>query len=320
MNMFLFNKHVRNTFLIILLLSGTVAKGQQVTSNSLFNLNRLNYNPAFAGASDKIPISLHVRQQWMGFDDAPRSQYMSTHAFLPLKIGLGSVIFNNITGPTRQTGMKLAFSKHFRLNEEHWFSLGLSAEVFQNLFETGRLETNIPGDPAITGELQQRLAPDASTGLFFYSENYFAGFSVINLMESKWDLFETSLDFNNPVARTFYLTGGYVFTLNELFRYQPSVLVKKSIGLPLQLDACNQLYYRDFLWAGASFRTNLDGIIMTGFRYSIFEFVYAFDITFGEIRNYNHGSHEIILRFNLSNPNRSAYKYLKRHNQNRFAW
>ena len=314
------NTIIKCAGLFLLMLCCNVIDGQQVTSNSLFNYNRLNFNPAFAGASDKIPISLHVRQQWMGFEDAPRSQYLSTHAFLPLKIGLGGVIFNNITGPTRQTGLKLAFSKHFRLNEDHWFSLGLSAEMFQNLFETGKLETGIPGDPALTGEVQQKLAPDASTGVFFYSENYFAGLSVVNLIESHWDLFETNIDFNNPVARTFYLTGGYVFTLSDYFKYEPSLLAKKSIGLPFQVELCNQLFYNNLVWAGASFRSNLDGIIMAGFRYSIFELVYAFDLTFGEIKNYNHGSQEIILRFNLNNPNRSAYKYLKRHNQNRFAW
>jgi type IX secretion system PorP/SprF family membrane protein len=292
---------------------------QQHTANSMFNYNRLDFNPAVAGASDKVPITLHTRQQWIGFNDAPRSQYISSHAFLPYSIGIGGVVYNNITGPTRQTGAKIAFSRHFNLTKKDFFSLGLSAEFYENLFDVNKLETGVPNDPTIQANIEQQLAPDASFGAFFYSSNYFAGISVTNLLQSTYDLLNTSADFENPIERTYFITGGYYFELQNEFAYQPSVLVKKTIGTPWQADICNQLIYKEMFWGGLAFRTNLDAILMLGIRYSIYELAYSYDFNFNEIKDYTHGSQEIILRFNLNNPVRQEGSFFQR-KEGQFKW
>ncbi len=288
-------------FFFILLVLSTVSEAQQHSANSLFNYNRLDFNPAVAGASDNVPITLYTRQQWMGFNNAPRSQYISSHGYLPYNIGLGGVIFNNITGPTRQTGAKIAFSTHFNLNETNWFSLGISGEFYENLFDVTKLKTGIPNDPAIQTEVEQKLAPDASAGVLFYAKNYFAGVSVTNLLRSSYDLFNDYNNFDNPIERTLYVTGGYYFELEQDFAYKPTVLVKKTIGIPWQVDFSNQIIYNDMFWGGLGFRSNLDGMLMLGVRYKIYELAYSYDFNFNEIKEYTSGSQEIILRFNLNN-------------------
>lgn len=288
-------------FVILALGVFSTSSGQQLVGSTLYNVNRLTFNPAYAGMSDDIPVTAHVRQQWLGFDDAPRSQFFSSHAYLPHEIGFGGVIFNNISGPTRQSGLKVAFSKHLQIDEKHFISLGISGEMYQNVFEQGMLQTANPNDPALTGEVQQRFAPDASTGFFLYSDRYFGGFSVVNLMESRGDMLVTNAEFENPLSRTMYLTGGYMFDIDEDFKYQPTILGKKTSGLPAQLDITNQVIYKDFLWGGLSYRTNNDISFLAGARYGIMEVAYAYDITTGDISAYNSGNQEIILRLNLGN-------------------
>jgi len=310
--------HIGWGFLFILVSLGS--KAQQNSTNSLFDQNRLNFNPAYAGTAEKIPIKFHMRQQWIGFTDAPRTQYISTHAYLPLQIGIGGQLYNNITGPTRQTGVKLAFAKHFNITKESYLSFGLSAELYQNLFDTEKLQTGIPNDPTLSNPVKQTLAPDASFGAMYYTNNYFAGISVTNLIQSNYDVFETGSDFENPINRTFYLTGGYVFEINKLLKYEPSVLVKKTIALPIQADICNKVTYKNMLITGLSFRTNFDLIFLAGFRYSLFEIYYAYDITFSEMKTYNSGSQEIVLTVNINNFYRNEKKYGKNKNERIFDW
>ena len=310
---------MRIVLLTIISCTFSQVSGQQHAVNSMFNYNRLDFNPAVAGASDKIPITMHTRQQWIGFENAPRSQYISAHAFLPFNIGLGGVIYNNITGPTRQTGAKIAFSRHFNLTKKDWFSLGLSAEFYENVFDVNQLETGIPNDPTIQTNIEQKLAPDASFGAFFYSREYFAGFSVTNLLQSTHDLLNTNAEFDNPIERVYFVTGGYYFELQQGFAYKPSVLVKKTIGTPWQADICNEIIYNDMFWGGLAFRTNLDAILMLGIRYHIYELAYSYDFNFNEIKDYTHGSHEIILRFNLNNPVRQDGSFFQKM-EGMFKW
>lgn len=303
-----------------LLLLSTSLNAQQFTTSSLFNLNRLSFNPAYAGTAEKIPLTFYIRQQWIGFDDAPRTQYLSTHAYLPMQIGIGGQIYNNITGPTRQTGIKLALAKHFNVTKESYISFGLSAELYQNLFEVDKLETGIPNDPTLAQGIKQTLAPDASFGSMYYANNYFVGLSITNLIQSNYDLFETESDFNNPINRTYYLTGGYVVEINKKLKYKPSVLIKKAIAVPFQADICNLFTYNNMFMAGLSFRTNLDGVFILGVRYSFIELHYAYDLTFGEIKDYNSGSQEIVLRANINNFYRNEKKYGKNKNELLFDW
>lgn len=295
-------------------------KAQQSTSSSLFNLNRLSFNPAYAGTSEKIPITFHLRQQWIGFDDAPRSQYVTTHAYLPFQIGIGGQIYNNITGPTRQTGMKMAFAKHVNVTKKSFLSFGLSADLYQNLFDINKLETSIPNDPAIVENVKQILAPDASFGVMYYAIEYFVGLSATNLIQSSFDMFETNKSFENPINRTFYLTGGYVFEINRMVKYKPSVLVKKTIALPYQVELCNMFTYKNMFIGGLSFRSNLDAVALIGLRFSFIEFHYSYDLTFNEMKSYNSGSQEIVFRANINNFYRNEKKFGKTKNERMFDW
>ncbi|MDG5799007.1 type IX secretion system membrane protein PorP/SprF [Marinilabiliaceae bacterium ANBcel2] len=290
-------------YLFTIMVFGVVSSSsaQQVINTTLYNQNRLTYNPAYAGMSNDIPVTAHVRQQWIGFDDAPRSQFLSSHAFLPHEIGFGGMIFNNISGPTRQSGLNVAFSKHLQIDERHHISLGISGDLYQNVFDQGKLQTADPNDPALTGEIEQKFAPDASTGFFIYADKYFGGFSVVNIIESRSDVFTTNAQFENPLPRTMYLTGGYVFDIDENFKYQPTILGKKTAGLSAQLDLTNKIIYQDFLWGALAYRTNNDISILLGAKYGIMELAYAYDFTTSELKTYNSGNQEIMLRLNLGN-------------------
>ena len=63
---------------------------QQDPQFSQYQFNQMVINPAYAGSRDALSAVVNVRQQWSGFDGAPRTQAFSLHGPLKKKrIGLG---------------------------------------------------------------------------------------------------------------------------------------------------------------------------------------------------------------------------------------
>lgn len=308
----------KSLLIIYLIFSFCLGFSQQKANNTLYEWNRIDFNPGFCGASNTTDITILARQQWVGFTDAPRTQYISAHAILPGNIGIGGVIYNNVAGPTRQTGVKAGYAKHLKINRDLNLSLALSLDAFQNIYDQGKLNTGLPSDPVIVGDpIDQKLTLDASVGAVLYTNNYYVGLSCTNVLQSKYDFLTTGSDFENPIYRTFYFTGGYAFVFPNELKYSPGLLVKKTIGLPLELDICNRFYY-DFLLAGISYRTSNDMSFILGAQFAEFyEIAYSFDYSLSSLKNYSSGSHEILLRFKLKNYSGGDSR---RHNKATFLW
>lgn len=279
---------------------------QQSPNNTLYEWNRINYNPAFSGASKTTDLTLQTRQQWVGFEDAPRNQYVSVSGALQYGIGIGGVLYNNVSGPTRQTGITGAFAKHLEITKDITLSLSLSVSIYQNFYDVNKLHTALPEDPALVeSKTGQNLAPDANFGALLFTDDYFIGLSSTNLSESHYDFFSTEKVFNNPIKRTYFFTAGYAL-YNEDITYVPSVLVKKTIGLPFQIDVSNRVNYKALI-GGLSYRSSNDVSVLIGASFARFyQVVYSYDYSLGLIGDYSKGSHEIALRFRIDNPHQGS--------------
>jgi type IX secretion system PorP/SprF family membrane protein len=288
------------------LIFSTLVFSQQQASVTLYEWNRINYNPAFCGTSNTTDLTVLTRQQWAGFENAPKNQYVSAHAYLKGGVGLGGVIYNNVAGPTRQTGFKAAFAKHIKINSKLKLALALSLDIYQNFYDRERLNTGLPGDPAVDlSPLEQKLAPDASFGAVLYADNFFVGLSSTNLTQSRYDFLSSGTNFTNPLDRSYYLTGSYTHFFNKDFRYNPGLLIKKTIGLPLEIDFSNRVYYK-FLMGGLSYRSSNEASLLFGMQIAEnYEFALAYDYSFNPLGSYSSGSYELLLRFKIFNYNRN---------------
>ena len=67
-----------------------LSKAQQDPQYNLYQFNQMVINPAYAGARDGISIVANVRNQWVGFDGAPKTSVISGHApILNKNVGIG---------------------------------------------------------------------------------------------------------------------------------------------------------------------------------------------------------------------------------------
>ncbi len=286
---------MKRILLFSLVMITASATAQQFSPRTHFFQNYIVYNPAVAGTEDEVPIRLNFRQQWTGLKDAPYSQTLTSHGFVGKNVGLGVVLYNDAAGPIRNTGFQAAAARHFALDKDskRWFSFGMSLILYQYKFDTDRLRTDIPNDPAVLALASQdsRLTPDIAAGVYLNDDNGFVGISCQNLIQNKSDLLDQT-DNINSVERTYYLIGGYKFPLNDKTSIEPLTMIKVTEAMAWQADVMVRINY-DKWWGGLSYRTGDAASILAGVRIDVFSFAYSYDYPITGLGNFNSGTHEI---------------------------
>ncbi len=308
------------TILVVSVVVSTGLQAQQLSQYSQYMTNDFVLNPAVAGSKEEIPVIANVRRQWIGVAEAPVTQTLSGHAYSGKDVGIGAILYNDASGPTRRTGFNFAFSRHIMIHEptSGRLSLGIAAQLFQYSIDKSEIEFDDPNDPLNDGALKSLLTPDAAFGALYYTPDYSIGFSVPNLFQTRWDLFDIE-DINvNQFKRTYLVSGEYNLDLNEQWTLSPSFLFKGIAGAPMQLDINSKIHYNfqygrqmhrndkgqvdnKDVWLGVSYRTGDAMVALVGANYDMFHFAYSYDFTLGQMRLYSSGTHEISLGLTLAN-------------------
>ena len=283
-----------NAFLILV-------KGQQSAHFTQYMFNDFVINPAVAGTKDYYQIRSNHRFQWIGLTDPPLTNTLSIygpHGKLPM--GFGGYIYNDVTGPTSRTGITGSYAYNVEISRDIRISGGVSFGLMQYKLDGAQLTIKDISDLAIQPIVYNSYVPDASIGFYAYADEWYAGFSVSQLLNNSLKLFEEKNGLNKLKSH-FYLTGGYKYEINRDFTAEPSVIIKASAPGIYQFDITGRVLYQEMIWGGLSYRFSDALSVLLGYVYDEkFYFGYAYDIGLNELRNYNSGTHEIMIgyRFN----------------------
>ena len=145
----------------------SAVQSQQISMYSQYMFNQFAINPAVSGSESYAPIALSFRRQWAGMKDAPVTQTLSGHTFIGESMGMGLNIYNDVSGPTRRTGLNAAYSYHIETGARSKLSFGLAAQLTQFILNRDKLITEIPNDVAIMNQTSNELVPDFTFGLYW---------------------------------------------------------------------------------------------------------------------------------------------------------
>ncbi len=304
-------------FLVIILISvaGTV-NAQQISLNSQYLFNDMLVNAGATGSKDYIPIQLSFRKQWTNFPGSPTTQALSADGAIFNNMGFGGTIFNDVSGPSRRTGINVNTAYHLQLDGrgKHMMGFGIGINLTQHLIDESKLTTYLPDDPAVLRGYNNQLVPDANVGIFYrYLDKGYVGLSGFNLVQMNRDLFDFENGFYNPLVRTYYLYGGYNFDLGQKYRLKTSALVQGIETSTIQFDVTTLLEFKRIFWFGFSYRHLDAAVAMIGGQAGQFRFGYSYDYTISDIGDYSFGSHELFLELQLFTKNSgSRTPWLKR--------
>ncbi len=289
-------KLVLLTYVFVLGLASLHA--QQLPQYSQYLINDYVLNPAIGGSHDYFEAKSNNRFQWTGITDAPRTFILSMHG--PLKyenMGIGGYLFTDVTGPTSRFGIYLSYAYHIKLSESMKLSLGLFGGMLQYNVDGSKISMVDKGDPLADQGVQSVYLPDAGFGLYWYSDKFYVGVSVPQLLQNKLKLSDTT-GILGTLKSHFFVTAGYKFDVGDNFQIEPSILMKYVKPTPVQFDFSARVIYQKMVWLGVSYRTDDAISFLLGYSYKeLIMFGYSFDYTTSDLQNYSSGTHEVMLGF-----------------------
>ncbi|MBK8500012.1 MAG: type IX secretion system membrane protein PorP/SprF [Flavobacteriales bacterium] len=276
------------------------AHAQQLPQLTQYVSNDYVFNPAVAGSRNFFELRSGHRYQWVGIQEAPRTFTLTGTTPVGQKMGVGGMLFTDIVGPTRRTGLQFSYAYHLKLNEDLRLSLALSGGLLQFLIDGSKIQLHDTGDPVMDDQLRGGIEADATFGGLLYHPKYWVGVSVPQLMGNKVVFLNTSDGTLSRMDRHYYLMGGYRHQLGADFKLEPSLLVKYVAPVPVKVDATLTLKYRDTFWVGGSYRTNDAICLMVGYWHKQqFQFGYSYDVISSNLKNYSTGTHEVMLAITI---------------------
>lgn len=284
--------------ILLLLVCNSALWAQQDPQYTQYMYNPININPAYAGTRGVTTIFGLHRAQWVGLDGAPVTNSASLNAPVGKNVGLGVSFVNDKIGPTDTNVIAADFSYTIPVNNDYKLSLGIKGSV--QLFNVDFTKLNIydPSDPRFSANINNKLTPNVGAGAFMYSENSYFGLSVPHILETN----NYSDNEISVVKERFhvYVMAGHVFDLAYNWKFKPAALAKVVQGAPLQVDLTANILYNDKFTLGLAYRWSAAVSVLAGFQVSDGLFIgYTYDTETTKLANYNSGSHEIFLRFEL---------------------
>ena len=285
--------------LFVLMFTGVLSYAQQDAQFTQYMYNTININPAYAGSRGALSLFALHRTQWVGLDGAPVTNTISMNTPLnESNLGLGVSLVNDKIGPTTENAISADISYTIPTSETWKLSFGIKATA--NLFDldANKLNPVDAADPSLQN--YSKFSPNIGAGLYLHSDKAYIGLSVPNFIEtSRYDDNEVAI-FKEKI--NYYLIAGYVFDINYDVKFKPALLTKMVQGAPLQVDASANFMFYDKFTLGVSYRWSAALSAMVGFQVTDGLYIgYGYDRETTNLNNYNSGSHEIFLRYELFN-------------------
>lgn len=282
--------------------TGIVSYAQQDAQFTQYMYNTINVNPAYAGSRGALSIFALHRTQWVGLDGAPVTNAVSINTPLnSSNLGLGVSVINDKIGPTHENTISADLSYTIQASDTYKLSFGVKATA--NLFDldVSRLTPKQAGDLSLQNF--NKFTPNIGAGLYLHSDKAYVGVSVPNFIETnRYDDNDVKMF---KEKKSFYLIAGYVFDLNSSIKFKPALLTKMVSGAPLQVDLSGNFLFNNKFMIGAAYRWSAAVSGMVGFQISDGMYIgYGYDLETTNLDNYNSGSHEIFLRYELFKNNK----------------
>ncbi len=212
---------------------------------------------------------------------------------------MGLKLVDDQISVTRTTGAQGSMSYHID-GDNSRISFGLQVGALNYKANMANLNVTHAGDPIFAQDVNTLVA-NFGTGIFYNTDRFYAGVSVPNIVRTH--LRETNIALNHyevKQAPHFYVNAGMLIDLNDNFILKPSFLLRGVKGIPLNYDINANVFFRDLLSMGISYRSHsavvglMDVRVLPELRLG-----YAYDYNVGRLNAFARGTHEIILRYHI---------------------
>lgn len=291
---------IRRIFIGICLIAalGVSAQNSLIPSVSNYHLAWTTYNPAFSGFRDAISLSSIYRSPLYG-GVGPQDMQLNVHS--PMgnsKVAMGVVVAYNSSPPDQGLySFMTTYAYRLYLGTGR-LSFGLSAGMYGVNSNTSGTWIRDPNDPRFPADdSYSRWFPNFGAGVLYYTDNYFVGISVPELLAIPGPDQKLTA---NPKDYRVLLTGSYLFDISRAFRLKPSFIVDYSSAFTGFKASMNVGLMDSRLFIGGAYDYPNYAIALLNIQVNPQWLIgYAYTIGMSEVKTALGGAHEIVLRWEL---------------------
>jgi len=295
------------TIISLSIVLGVFAQQDPHYTQYMYNQNVVN--PAYV-TNDLGVINFGAmhRTQWFDAVGTPKTYNFFIHAPISNQIELGlSFVTDEIgDGVLKENNMYADFAYIVTVTEGHKVALGLKAGI--TTFNTNFANFRFPDEDIVSGFIPTDLAfenvnktfPNFGTGAFYFTDNYYLGLAIPNLLGSEHLVEQNGITSIGGEEMHLFVNGGYVFQISALVKLKPSFMTKFVKGSPTVFDMSINALFNDKIEGGLSYRLNDSFSAMFNIRvFNALRFGYAYDYTTSDLNNFNAGTHEIMVLYDF---------------------
>ena len=332
---------MKNCILIFFLFAFTFSLAQTNEISGQYYQNLPAYNPSHTGMNNFLDINMGFRQQWVGFNSAPKNVYLSAYGILKAnkrkshaievqaaadeeqhanpgvfrKHGLGGYVMSNTQGSYKQREIAAVYAYHIPLMRGTYVSVGMSPSLYSE-----KIDMDITVKDQMNDESYQSLLSNGNSysslqlniGVSVYSDKFYLSYSM--RQAGKLSLSGNRDVFSSTLTKRHHIMGGIVFHASPKLDIIPNTFIRLDETRPALYEVGVRARYNQYVWAGLSYRN--DRTILGAFGILFrdkYKFSYSYEHKnlgiskdFG-ISNSSGGTHEILIGVQLFKHNKEAF-------------
>ncbi|MBN3521521.1 type IX secretion system membrane protein PorP/SprF [Algoriphagus lutimaris] len=319
-------KYFLSSLVLIAIYAGvSPVLAQQDAQFTQYMYNGMYYNPAFAGKDGGFRFSALHRSQWANYRTssgqrgAPVSQLLTAQGRLDSKnIGYGINIVNDNIGASSNLEVNLQGAYHKKIKRSN-ISVGVSFGMFSSSLDYGELIVVNPEPNLPTSGKESQMNFNIGAGVLFDRGDYYVGVSSRHINEPNFDFGDGS--YANQLKNHSYLLFGYRFRPIGQLAIEPSFLLKTVSFNNFSYDVSVIATHQNKISGGLAFRGEESISFILGYsilKDNSLKLGYAFDLVVGGLEAKAPTSHELMLRYTLSDVSRQVERVIQRTPRFRF--
>ena len=267
---------------------------------TMFVFNKLQYNPAYAGAKDALNIGVHYRHQWQGVEGAPKT--ISAFAHTPFgdgRSGLGLTLTSDEIGILNTTIGSVDYAYRIQFKNKHRLSVGLNLQLDNASFNWSKANLLDNSDKNIPLDAATQTTMNIGVGVYYSSaEEFYVGISAPGIMRNaitsnSYHGFSRYNEF-----RPYYLMGGLILKAGDNILLRPSFLISYIANAPFEVDVNLSVLLMEKFWIGANYRLqeSIDAYVQFPITEQL-KLAVGYDYPVTKLNQFTSGSGEIMLEY-----------------------
>jgi len=299
-------KYILLTLLICVVgINGALAQSRKYVSQ--FSHLQGYFNPALTGYEGST-IRGFVRNQWVGFDGAPKTYFFSadfdfsdfsgaSKNAVEGKNAAGINYLSDQHGPYAETELIINYAARIRLSESTNFRLGFGANINNLRLDGNNLTTEMQNDPLLTefiGTFASMNNFDFNIGGAVTHEKYYVSYAIHNVNKGSISSGDVFIDGKPRVS---IIQAGYRSRISENVSIATNALFMAQSNLPSVFEVNFKTVLKDFIWLGAGHRQGLSNNFQVGVILPKLRFGYAYEMPMVNAYRLPNTTHEFMAMF-----------------------